>query len=69
MTFTPDKFESVQNILEISSTIINDANAIALGQRLLPIEGALQIVDIWLATGFEGGRHVDRIRMIDDPQA
>lgn len=47
----------------------NDANAIALGQRLLSIEGALQIVDIWLATRFEGGRHVDRIRMIDDPQA
>ncbi len=47
----------------------NDANAIALGQRLLSIEEALLIVDIWLATGFEGGRHVDRIRMIDEPQA
>jgi len=47
----------------------NDANAIALGQRLLSIEEALLIVDIWLATEFEGGRHTDRIRMIDEPQA
>ncbi len=47
----------------------NDANAISLGQRLISIERALQIVDVWLATEFAGGRHVDRIRMIDDPQA
>ena len=45
----------------------NDANAISLGQRLISIERALQIVDTWLATDFEGGRHVDRIRMIDHP--
>lgn len=44
----------------------NDANAISLGQRLISIERALQIVDIWLATAFEGGRHVDRLRMLDD---
>jgi len=47
----------------------NDANAISLGQRLISIDTALQIVDTWLTTPFEGGRHVDRIRMIDDPQA
>ena len=47
----------------------NDANAISLGQRLISIERALQIVDTWLTTGFDGGRHVDRIRMIDAPGA
>jgi len=47
----------------------NDANAISLGQRLISIERALQIVDVWLATAFAGGRHIDRIRMIDDLQA
>ena len=47
----------------------NDANAISLGQRLISIERALQIVDTWLTTGFDGGRHVDRIRMIDVPGA
>lgn len=47
----------------------NDANAISLGQRLISIERAFDIVDIWLNTAFEGGRHVDRIRMIDHPGA
>lgn len=45
----------------------NDANAVALGQRLISLERALQIVDIFLTTPFEGGRHVVRIRMIDEP--
>jgi len=47
----------------------NDANAISLGQRLLSIEQALEIVDIWLETQFQGGRHIRRIRMIDDPRS
>jgi len=45
----------------------NDANAVSLGQRLISVERALEIVDIFLATNFEGGRHVARIRMIDEP--
>ncbi len=45
----------------------NDANVLSLGQRMLAIEEALEIVDLWLATPFEGGRHADRIRMIDEP--
>jgi ribose 5-phosphate isomerase B len=43
----------------------NDANVISLGQRMISIEAALEIVDLWLATPFEGGRHIDRIRQID----
>jgi ribose 5-phosphate isomerase B len=30
-------------------------------------EMALEIVHLWLDTPFEGGRHVARIRMIDEP--
>jgi len=45
----------------------NDANMISLGQRMMAIETALEIVEKFLATGFEGGRHIRRIRMIDDP--
>src|SRR5580693_1428259 len=33
----------------------NDANMISLGERMLPIETALEIVRIWLETPFEGG--------------
>ena len=43
----------------------NDANMISLGQRMLAIEEALEIVDLWLSTPFEGGRHAARIAQMD----
>jgi ribose 5-phosphate isomerase B len=43
----------------------NDANMISLGQRMMPLETALDIVRIWLETPFEGGRHVRRIERLD----
>jgi ribose 5-phosphate isomerase B len=43
----------------------NDANMISLGQRMISIETALDIVRIWLTTPFDGGRHTPRIRQID----
>jgi ribose 5-phosphate isomerase B len=43
----------------------NDANMIALGERMLSASAALRIVDIWMATAFEGGRHVQRIEKLD----
>lgn len=45
----------------------NDANMIALGERLISRELAVAIVDVWLATLFHGGRHQRRIRLLDDP--
>jgi len=43
----------------------NDANVLSLGQRMLAIEEALEIVDLFLTTPFDGGRHAERIKMID----
>jgi ribose 5-phosphate isomerase B len=43
----------------------NDANVLSLGQRLIPLELALEIVKVWLVTPFEGGRHLARIRQIE----
>jgi len=43
----------------------NDANVISLGQRMISWETAAEIVKTWLATPFEGGRHVRRIAEID----
>jgi len=43
----------------------NDANCLSLGQRMMAIEEALEIVDLWLSTSFDGGRHAQRIAMID----
>ena len=42
----------------------NDANVLALGARLVAPTLALDIVDVWLATSFEGGRHVPRLEEI-----
>ena len=45
----------------------NDANMLSLGERLVSIELALEIITTWLETSFEGGRHVRRIELIDRP--
>lgn len=44
----------------------NDANMLSLGQRLLSLELALEIVRTWLETPFDGGRHLRRIELIDE---
>lgn len=43
----------------------NDANVISLGQRMMSLATALKIVQAWLETEFDGGRHARRIAMID----
>jgi ribose 5-phosphate isomerase B len=43
----------------------NDANCLSLGARQVTPELALMIVKIWLETPFAGGRHENRIKMID----
>jgi ribose 5-phosphate isomerase B len=47
------------------SRVHNDANVLSIGQRLVAENELLAIVDLWLATAFEGGRHVARIRKLD----
>ena len=42
----------------------NDTNVLAFGARVIGIELAKMIVDEWLTTSFEGGRHKDRIDSI-----
>ncbi len=43
----------------------NDANCLSLGSRTISDVEAVAIVRTWLATEFEGGRHVPRIAKID----
>lgn len=43
----------------------NDGNVLSLGERMIPLQTALDIVDLWLKTPFEGGRHENRVRLID----
>jgi len=43
----------------------NDSNVLSLGQRMISEELAVEIVKVWLATSFAGGRHARRIAMIE----
>ena len=42
----------------------NDANVLCLGERLMSEADALAVVDAWLTTAFEGGRHGRRVAQI-----
>lgn len=44
----------------------NNANILAMGGRLITFERAVEMVDVWLESKFEGGRHETRINMIDE---
>ena len=43
----------------------NDANILALGSRMTSEKDIFNIIEVWLSTEFEGGRHLDRINMIE----
>ena len=43
----------------------NDANVLCLGGDVLTRAQALRIVRVWLATGFEAGRHARRVKKLD----
>ena len=44
----------------------NDANVISIGERIVSPQMAVAIVNTWLETPFEGGRHVRRIQKLDE---
>ena len=46
----------------------NDANILCLGQRVIGAGQARAIVDVFLATAFEGGRHEKRVQKIKDAE-
>jgi ribose 5-phosphate isomerase B len=43
----------------------NDANVLTLGQRFTAEEEAKRLVDVFLSTGFDGGRHARRVQKIE----
>ena len=48
------------------SRLHNDSNILAVGARMNGGDNILDIVDIWLNTDFEGGRHQKRIDKIEN---
>lgn len=43
----------------------NNANVLAMGARIIGTETAKSIVETFLSTEFEGGRHIPRVEKID----
>ena len=44
----------------------NDANVLCLGARVVGDEYALELINVFINTDFEGGRHANRVNMITD---
>jgi ribose 5-phosphate isomerase B len=48
------------------SRLHNDANVLSMGARVVAPTLARDILELWLESGFEGGRHERRIRQIEE---
>lgn len=46
----------------------NDSNVLCLGARVIAPELAFELIDTWLATSFDGGRHQKRVDMMTNIQ-
>ncbi len=44
----------------------NDANVMCVGERFIGPQVALDALDAFVATAFEGGRHARRVQALDD---
>ncbi len=44
----------------------NNANVVCMGARMISQELAFDIIDTWMKTEFEGGKHLRRINEIED---
>ncbi len=70
MCITANKFKGIRAALCLNEYMArmsrkhNDANVLCLGDRILGEELALSIVEVWLNTDFEGGRHERRVQLI-----
>jgi len=47
----------------------NDCNVLCLGGRLLSEDEAWAITEVWLETPFEGGRHEQRVELLDEEES
>ena len=71
MSMVANRFRGVRAALanDLFSAIMsrrhNDSNIMAMGGRLIGDTLAFQLVDTWLETPFEGGRHQRRIEKMD----
>jgi ribose 5-phosphate isomerase B len=67
---TANKHQNIRAALCWSAEIVslarqhNDANILSIPARFVSIREALEMVDVFITTAFEGGRHQKRIEKI-----
>ncbi|MCJ7679377.1 MAG: ribose 5-phosphate isomerase B [Candidatus Aminicenantes bacterium] len=72
MSMVANKFRGIRAALCLDEYMAdmsrrhNDSNCLTLGGRMVPLDEARLIVDTWLDTAFEGGRHADRLKKIEE---
>lgn len=70
MSIVANKFPGVRAALVTDentasmSRLHNDANVLVMGGRVVDVERGKKLLEIWLDTEFEGGRHVRRLEKI-----
>ena len=72
MSMVANKFKGIRCVPCFDETAAkfsrmhNDSNVLALGADYITLSQAVQIVRMWLATEFEGGRHAERLELINE---
>jgi len=75
MSIVANKFPGVRAALAADEFMAqmakehNNANILVLGGRVLPTEKAVKMVNVWLDSSYEGGRHqrrLDKITLLED---
>ena len=72
MSIVANKFKGIRCVLchnEYTakySRLHNNSNILAMGADDVDINEAIRILRMWLATNFEGGRHEERIKLIEE---
>lgn len=72
MSMVANKFKGIRSAPCFEETAAkfsrmhNNSNILALGADYVTTSKAIQIVRMWLATEFEGGRHSERLALIEE---
>lgn len=72
MSMIANRFPGIRAALcyDVSTAIMsrrhNDANLLVLGGRMIGPQLAKEIVHVWLTTPFDGGRHQERLELLEE---
>ena len=72
MSYTANRYKGIRAALCLNAEMAkmsrahNDANVLVFGARIIDPAVAHETLRVWMETPFDGGRHLRRIRKIDD---